>query len=105
MAYTAKDPHPPQSFLYLRETTSWRCEEEGEEDKVSPKGCGQKGFLLQKEPLVCNLTVKFKQTQLFVSVTVFYVSVYVSVPSFQLYRHKDRNFTCRDYIQTFKNFL
>ena len=23
--------HPPQRFLYLRETKSWRCEEEGEE--------------------------------------------------------------------------
>ena len=38
MAYTAKDPHPPWCFLYLRET-SWRCEEreggEGEEEKVS----------------------------------------------------------------------
>ena len=32
MAYTAKDPHtPPRRFLYLTETKSWRCEEEGGE--------------------------------------------------------------------------
>ena len=31
MAYTAKDPCPPQwRFLYLRETKSWWCEEGGE---------------------------------------------------------------------------
>ena len=30
MAYTAKDPRPPRHFLYLRETKSWRCEENEE---------------------------------------------------------------------------
>ena len=33
MAYTSKDPHPPQRFLYLRETKSWRCEGGGEEEE------------------------------------------------------------------------
>ena len=33
MAYTAKDPHPPRCFLYLRETKSWLCGEEGEEEE------------------------------------------------------------------------
>ena len=35
MAYTAKDPTPPPPwrFLYLTETKSWRCEEEGETDE------------------------------------------------------------------------
>ena len=51
MAYTAKDPHPPRRFLYLRETKSWWCGEEGEEEegeKVSlkthatPRGVGKK---------------------------------------------------------------
>ena len=35
---TAKDPRPPQCFLYLRETKSWWCEGEGDgggEEKVS----------------------------------------------------------------------
>ena len=32
---TAKDPHSPRSFLYLRETKSWWCEGEGGEEKVS----------------------------------------------------------------------
>ena len=27
MAYTAKDPRPPQRFLYLTETKSWKSEE------------------------------------------------------------------------------
>ena len=57
MAYTAKDPRPPQRFLYLRETKPWWCgeeEEEGEEgeegEKVSLKthaitrGMGKKTF-------------------------------------------------------------
>ena len=30
MEYTAKDPRPPQHFLYLTETKSWKWEEEGE---------------------------------------------------------------------------
>ena len=40
MAYTAKDPCPPRRFLYLTETKSLRCGEEGEEEegeKVSLK--------------------------------------------------------------------
>ena len=37
----------------------------------------KKVFLLQKEPLVCNLTLKYKQSQLFVYVSVFYVFLYM----------------------------
>ena len=34
MAYTAKDPRPPpQRFLYLTETKSWRCEGGQEEEE------------------------------------------------------------------------
>ena len=33
MTYTAKDPHPPLCFPYLRETKSWLCGEEGEEEE------------------------------------------------------------------------
>ena len=48
MACTAKDPHPPQHFLYLTETNIWWCEEGGEGEKVSmlthttAKGMGKK---------------------------------------------------------------
>ena len=37
MAYTAKEPHPPppQCFLYLTETKSWKLKEGGEGEKVS----------------------------------------------------------------------
>ena len=42
MAYTAKDPCPPWHFLYLRETKSWRCEEEegegGEQEHILRTG-------------------------------------------------------------------
>ena len=34
MAYTAKDPCPPQHFLYLTETKSWRCEDKVKGENV-----------------------------------------------------------------------
>ena len=37
MAYTAKDPCPPWRFLYLRETQSLWCGEEGEEEEEGEK--------------------------------------------------------------------
>ena len=48
---TAKDPLPPQRFLYLRETKRWWCGEEEEEgEKVSmlthatARGVGKKSI-------------------------------------------------------------
>ena len=38
MAYTAKDPHPTQRFLYLTETKIWKWEEgDGEEEEGGEK--------------------------------------------------------------------
>ena len=61
---TAKYPHPPQHFLYQRETKSWWCEEGGggEEEKVhllthaTARGVGKKmwrlDFAQNPSPLV-----------------------------------------------------
>ena len=37
MTYTAKDPHPPTHFQYLRETKSWGWEGGEEEDREGEK--------------------------------------------------------------------
>ena len=62
MAYTDKDPCPPRRFLYLRETASWWC---GEEEEEEGKQVSLKNHTTTRDMGKKQRTIKKRQTNSF----------------------------------------